>query len=115
MISLTVDVTSPTLLPVIGPSAKPIRDRHSQSNMTTPIGRGFLRRTKKEINYYCPSTNADFPKHRPWKSTGRCSFRNGRFWSEARPHKGFDPPSGSLPVRKMSYLCVPVAGGVVPP
>ena len=29
------------------------------------------------------------PKHDFWRGTVRCSFRNGRFWSEARPHKGF--------------------------
>ena len=37
----------------------------------------------------CPATNADLPKHRPGKSTAQCAFRNGRFWFEARPHKGF--------------------------
>jgi len=30
-----------------GLSAKPIRDRHSQSHMTTPIGRGFLHPIKE--------------------------------------------------------------------
>ena len=33
---------------VSGPQANPIRDRHSQSHMTTPTGRGFLHRTKVE-------------------------------------------------------------------
>ena len=37
-----------------GLSAKPIRDRHSQSHMTTPIGRGFLHRTKVgNYSSYC--------------------------------------------------------------
>ena len=40
-ISLTAAVASPAIVPFIGPSAKPIWDRHSQSLMTTPTGVGF--------------------------------------------------------------------------
>jgi hypothetical protein len=32
-------------------------------------------------------------------STARCSFRNGSFWSEARPHKGFRRRRGSATLR----------------
>jgi hypothetical protein len=32
-------------------------------------------------------------------STIRCSFRNGRFWSEARPHKGFRRRRSSATLR----------------
>jgi phage protein U len=32
-------------------------------------------------------------------STTTCSFRNGRFWSEARPHKGFRRRRGSATLR----------------
>jgi len=57
-ISPTLDIAVSTLVAVIGPSAKPMWDWHSQSQMTTPIGRGFLYRTKG-FSWICLTTSAN--------------------------------------------------------